>query len=382
MALNYKEGDRVLIKSLGWYNDNKDEDGGVSCGEYDFIFEMTKFCGKILTIDVDFEDGTYQMAEDRDGFVFTVEMFEGLVEEEIKPKFKVGDRIISDVFSTKDDKGWEVIHVERTGYKLISVNNPNLICDMDFKNEHYYKLVEKESKFGTALNPIEPKSNANCLTPKFKVGDKVILDPYPCTVTDVHWRDSLHGFVYTVRGTDFGKIVKEDDLVFDESPTPSIDKIIKTIKADWDNFKNRYNIPNDYHFVDKDGNEINISEIVLEKKKKEYPKTYEECCKVLGIGINGHYTAGYKSNTLSIFQNLLICRNAYWKLAGEEMGLGKPWENSKFEIVYGICRDEGIIVKRDDYWGDTHAFEFPIREVRDAFKENFGPDIEICKELL
>ena len=64
------------------------------------------------------------------------------------------------------------------------------------------------------------------------------------------------------------------------------------------------------------------------------------------------------------------------------MGLGKPWENSRYEVVYGICRDEGNIVKIDDYWGDTHIFEFPIREMRDAFKENFDPDIEICKELL
>ena len=81
-------------------------------------------------------------------------------------------------------------------------------------------------------------------------------------------------------------------------------------------------------------------------------------------------------------RELIICRDAYWKIAGEEMGLEKPWENSRYEVVYGICRDEGNIVKLDDYWGDTHIFEFPIREMRDAFKENFGPDIEFCKELL
>ena len=82
------------------------------------------------------------------------------------------------------------------------------------------------------------------------------------------------------------------------------------------------------------------------------------------------------------FTRLINARNAYWKIAGEEMGLGKPWENSKYEVVYAICRDEGIIVKRDDYWGDTYAFEFPIREMRDAFYENFKELIEQCKELL
>lgn len=25
-------------------------------------------------------------------------------------------------------------------------------------------------------------------------------------------------------------------------------------------------------------------------------------------------------------QTLLICRNAYWKMAGEQMGFGKSWE--------------------------------------------------------
>ena len=25
---------------------------------------------------------------------------------------------------------------------------------------------------------------------------------------------------------------------------------------------------------------------------------------------------------------------------------------------------------------------FPTKEMRDAFKENFGPDLELCKELL
>ena len=39
--------------------------------------------------------------------------------------------------------------------------------------------------------------------------------------------------------------------------------------------------PSGYQFVDENGNIINAQKIVLEKKKKEYPKTYEECCKTL-----------------------------------------------------------------------------------------------------
>ena len=80
--MEYNVGDKVRIKSLDWYNENKDEDGDVSCGDYIFVSYMLAFCGKTLTIDVVFEDGTYLMKEDTDGFIFTNEMIEGLVEEE------------------------------------------------------------------------------------------------------------------------------------------------------------------------------------------------------------------------------------------------------------------------------------------------------------
>ena len=52
---------------------------------------------------------------------------------------------------------------------------------------------------------------------KFKIGDRVILDQYPCIVNKVEWRgDSKYvGYVYTVIGTDFGRKVKEEDLMLD-----------------------------------------------------------------------------------------------------------------------------------------------------------------------
>ena len=47
--MKYKEGDRVKIKSLDWYNQNKDEDGDVPGAFFDA--ERTKYCGKVVTID-------------------------------------------------------------------------------------------------------------------------------------------------------------------------------------------------------------------------------------------------------------------------------------------------------------------------------------------
>ena len=115
----------------------------------------------------------------------------------------------------------------------------------------------------------------------------------------------------------------------------------------------------------------------LVKKKSKYPKTYEECCAVLNIIDNWSIWHGYASVHLKILQKLLICRDAYWKIAGEEMGLGKPWEPDTCQAVYSIGRD---------LFGGYFILEFPTAEMRDAFYEAFKelikPLIKPCKELL
>jgi hypothetical protein len=117
----------------------------------------------------------------------------------------------------------------------------------------------------------------------------------------------------------------------------------------------------------------------ITEKKKSSPKTYEECIGKLPINWDGK-VEGYKCDLLTTFQKLLICRDAYWKIAGEEMGLGKPWEPDG-NPVYAITRNDGCIVEIET-GGNDEVFEFPTPEMRDAFKENFDPDIEICKEFL
>ena len=148
--------------------------------------------------------------------------------------------------------------------------------------------------------------------------------------------------------------------------------------------QNVWELPDGYQFVDENGNVINATKIVLEKKKKEYPKTYKECCKVLSLGEDSRlYTKGYKASLIQDFQKLLICRDAYWKIEGEEIGLGKPWEpqgTNTFSIFYD--RLTGEIEKQDGYCGANSTLEFPTAEMRDAFYENFKEEIEQCKELL
>lgn len=132
----------------------------------------------------------------------------------------------------------------------------------------------------------------------------------------------------------------------------------------------------DYEFILKDGKTYFI------KKKPQYPKTYEECCDIIEYPHN--VVGGYKAELLSSFQNLLICRDAYWKIAGEQMDLGKPWkpdwlntEQDKF-VLYThnnvICLNRFVL--------GHNVLAFPTAEMRDAFLENFRELIESCKELL
>jgi hypothetical protein len=124
------------------------------------------------------------------------------------------------------------------------------------------------------------------------------------------------------------------------------------------------------------------------RKQFEYPKTYEECCDVLKIPNDERYVdidvpLDY-NKLLSAFTELLICRNAYWKIAGEQMGLGKPlepdWEDET-EIHYTISYN-GINIKCYNNTDVYSKLAFPTEGMRDAFYENFMDLIDICKELL
>ena len=141
--------------------------------------------------------------------------------------------------------------------------------------------------------------------------------------------------------------------------------------------------PNGYQFVDENGNVINATKIVLEKKKPKYPKTYEECEKVLRYDSHrldnmGVTVRGYKWELIRAFQILLICRDAYWKIAGD----WKPKFNSDcLTPKYIMTVDNDRLIKS---WTSQKQYilAFPTEEMRDAFYENFKSEIEICKELL
>lgn len=160
---------------------------------------------------------------------------------------------------------------------------------------------------------------------------------------------------------------------------------------EWLSHKGAFHVPDGYELKNENGNVINATKIVLEKKKKEYPKTYEECCKVLGMTFDYpdiRMVSTEEFKLYSKFIQLKRCRDAHWKLYGKEMGLGKPWSPDYDSGVnkYGIICMNGVIQKSNPTtnW-ERHlnkVLDFPTPEMRDAFYENFTEEIEICKELL
>lgn len=302
--MKYNVGDKVRIKNIDWYNENKDEYGDVSCGEYDFVSNMSVFCGKILTIDVDFEDETYLMKEDTDGFVFTSEMIESLVERNGKTyPYKIGDRIV-------------------------------------LKNHRYATITDlKYNSFGNLSYYIKIDNDKD-----------VSVDIYD---------NMIEGLV-------------------EEEPKP----IDFTIKATDTKGKVEVVIPDGYSYVIENDKLY----FITEKKDVTYPKTYEECCRVLGVSEFEYNHTGtkmwYRHKLMATLDNLMLCRDAYWKIAGEEMGLDGPWEPDwNIRGYYGIARSYGNVIKTSNYNCDL-TFVFPTEEMRDVFYENFNELIEFCKEFL
>ena len=209
--------------------------------------------------------------------------------------------------------------------------------------------------------------------PKFKVGDKITNGKEDLTILHIT------SDKYIVEDN----LGEYDTLYFDTQNDWGLlrEKVIATNEPF--EKETEWNLPDGYQFKDENGNVINATKIVLEKKKKKYPETYEECCVVLEYIPHTDDIISYKWNILQSLQKLLICRDAYWKIAGEEMGLGKPWKpdwnhlSDKWVLFYTGNRIYFQVAQT------RHSvFAFPTEEMRDAFKENFKELIEQCKELL
>ena len=111
-----------------------------------------------------------------------------------------------------------------------------------------------------------------------------------------------------------------------------------------------------------------------------------ECCELLGYGgiISFAGLDDEEENLYGKFIVLKRCRDAYWKIAGEGMGLNEPWKpdwKNLNQLKYCIMVDVGEFIAVAKMRSQKFL-NFPTEEMRDAFYENFKDLIEQCKELL
>ena len=142
--------------------------------------------------------------------------------------------------------------------------------------------------------------------------------------------------------------------------------------------------PDGYEFYDENGNLIG-NKVMMRPKKPKYPTSYNDCCDILGFK-NRNKTEQfvnscdlYDAELMTKLSMLKVCRDAYWKIAGEEMGLGKPWEPDWDNLS---TNHEFIKINKGCFTYSSRVLVFPTEEMRDIFYENFKDLIEECKELL
>lgn len=235
----------------------------------------------------------------------------------------------------------------------------------------------------------------------YKVGDEVEYKSIgdanlKSKIIYMEWCNSLNKVLYT---TEDAQVISTEDITETKSIPPYKEEIMEenvceNISGIDDdaifrfNYSMRpevnadgmlcYKIPEGYETFS-----VQNGMIILKPKKPTYPKTYKECCDVLGINTMDNDAQGYKADLIIRFQELFIARNAYWKIAGEQMGLGKPWEpDLENEELYCIENYNKQIIKSKTNTAFNKILIFPTEEMRDAFYDNFKDLIESCKELL
>lgn len=232
----------------------------------------------------------------------------------------------------------------------------------------------------------------------YKVGDKV-LSPAKCEykVSEMKWNGTEIVYALTDGNSNVCWFAAKELEIYKETKTipPYMDYDVKTSNEESMKVNNGTLVEidltrelkiadkveiilGDYEVKEEDG------KTYLVKKKPKYPKTYVECAKLLGC-FSAVYIDGYKGNLLDKLQELLVCRDAYWKIAGEQLGLKKHWEPdwcNNSQVKYSIITQEDKIIHRSELFIRNALLSFPATEMRDAFYENFKELIEKCKELL
>lgn len=220
----------------------------------------------------------------------------------------------------------------------------------------------------------------------YKVGDKVVVMERGnvVTITDMSWRNGREIIYDTLFNDDCYECFSSKELQLYKEQEP-MGGTIKMNPTEMGGERLIVSIPKGYEFAGVDDDN---QQVVFEKIKPQYPKTYEECCDILQLESKFLLSELTITEEITIkpFIQLKRCRDAYWKLAGEQMGLGKPWKpdwgTDIWPDLYYISFDGVTIAKETGFPCCNIILIFPTEEMRDAFYENFKGLIEQCKELL
>lgn len=228
----------------------------------------------------------------------------------------------------------------------------------------------------------------------YKVGDEVdciMNGTGVCKIVCMNWMEDVDEVLYYVqRETEYGIDSKRVYVQYlrpynpePVEPSPDKAKAPSLEGQDYSEGRIGYRIPEGFE-LDK----IEDGEIILKPKKKELPKTYGECCEVIGfssegdIVYSGKWVYGYAYleqhlKALRSFSKLIICRDAYWKLAGD---WNPDWTDhtDKFVIQYV----DGHLCTNGKAMEYSEVLAFPTAEMRGTFYDNFKNLIRKCKELL
>ena len=272
----------------------------------------------------------------------------------------------------------EMLGGKNIPYGNLGGNNPNEVYYID--KEGYINWSKQAS--GKATFTLEDF----LVRFPYKVGDKVNSPCRGCvkTITSMGWDDYLNTITYKLNDREYTHIVRlkvVNDLPLVEQKPMEEKKINQMSLANCDLDEIEIVLGDKFELKIKDGKYYAV--------RKQYPKTYEECCDVLGIG--SYFEPEIRNATTEechIFMKLMRlkrCRDAYWKIAGKEMGLGKPWEPDwkKHDKKYIISVfEDAVIYFENETYNRNAILAFPTEEIRDAFYENFKDLIKQCKELL
>ena len=227
----------------------------------------------------------------------------------------------------------------------------------------------------------------------YKVGDKVVYENKKREITKMVWEERTNTVAYKLDDKLYCNVIDElqpyKEVIMEKEGVYAYNEINCYHQDFGDKVKIR--LGGDYEIKVED----KITYIV--KKQPQYPKTYEDCCKIMVfysnilnwnnpfcINRDTHPYIKHLDNLMESFYKLLICRDAYWKMAGEQMGLGKPWEpdNNNPDIDLYVIINIYNRAEKATYGFQQCVLAFPTKEMRDAFYENFKELINECKSLL